>query len=364
MADFDGGFAVEPFMAQPAAASQVEPDITYERDIAPGARQLFDDIGAAKHMTWREKATMQQGLLQGVGDLAMQREKLEGVRMQKEMNRMRMERERFALDDVRNRRAQVQANQERMGGIGQELQSVLDLPIEEREDALNNIVARNFDVLSNSPTAGARIEAIRRTTRSASQTEQSFPPMFKSEADYAQYIADVTASTGGDPAAIATAVGAAWQGSATDVGVVMGGTRLAETERRTAEDQAKTAYTKRAEVIRDFAPKIDTFVLDFEETEEMQRSRENQRDANNQIPSYSPKYMSEATHIRAKRAVDQLGSDEDKRAWDEADGSPDRDRIRVQITRNAILRAENELLRRESNNPQSVGAGLVDVPGR
>jgi hypothetical protein len=76
------------------------------------------------------------------------------------------------------------------------------------------------------------------------------------------------------------------------------------------------------------------------------------------------RYMKPETHREARRAVMQLGSDQDKAEWDALENDPNRDVLRAKIAQFAILRAENELLRRESNNPQSVGAGLVDVPGR
>jgi hypothetical protein len=346
------GFSSSPIMLAPPGprmpkASDEFEDFSYERDIQPmvGANRLFEEIGADRNMNWREKARMQQGLLQGVGDIAEQRAKIEQLRNRSEMDRIRVETGRLQLDDLRNRRRQQQDMQSRMSDVGKQIEGVLDLPIKERAQALAEIEARNFEVIATSPWAGRRIDSVRATLApSASEA----PPMFTGKA-----LADAIAANVDNPAALE----AIRNNDPIALGIATGTARVVG---ESAEERAKSARVERTRVIREFAGKQETFALDFAETDEM-AARRMQQAQDGKVPEYVPRYMSPETHREAERAVLLLGTDEDKRAWEESNGSPDRDQIRVQITRMAVLRAENELLKGASEAPADVAESSVPL---
>lgn len=349
MAGFDP-YGAQPPMVAAAPVAQDEQPITYERDIAPGAGRLFDEIGADQSLTPRERMDMQSKLLQGVGDINRRRDELARVRDDSMIRKMRMERESMSLDAARNQRAQQTAAAERMAGLGAKLQETLKLPPAERAAAIAEIEAQNFDLLGSSYTASQRFESVKRTAMMGAG-ETLAPPVFKTAKEEMEYLAEYGDSEIGRAAYIA-----AKQGDITGAGSLMALDRTSREERKTAEQEAKEQVAIRNQMIDDAARLKFTTDADIDNWEADQASK----------AGVQPRrlWMKPETHEEARRVVFNLGTPEDLREWEEAeDDLRSRDTLRAKIANNVILRAQNERLKMQSKEPVTKSKGLVRLQG-
>lgn len=322
----------DPYMsrlAAPAAPAAVpEEPITYERDIAPGARQTFDAIGSNSKFGARERIMLQREVLRDVGDLAVRQERIAQMREDSVLRRMRTEKYAMDLNMERNRRAQAQATQEQMGVLEKEMQGVLSLPEDQRQQRLAEIEVNNFGLLSSSPWAGSRFKSVRDAIVPAKK------PMFSSPKEQMEFIAE----HGYNPEDV--------NGDPVRAGLFIYAKKLDEKDAakqaKTAEEKAKEYAEARDKIFEGYAGKP----FEFEETRNSEGVRIRQ--------------LSYESAQRAHVLVDEFGDDEDRKRWADSEDSSDKDRIRAELAEKVKLKYENAKLR--SLLPDARSKAEIQVP--
>lgn len=140
-------------------------DFSYEANVAPysrsSANRFFGEIGADPNLRAADKAQLQGTLLQGVTDIATQREKLQQEAQQSVMGRLRIQEAESALEESRLRRqriAQAEADDNDLAG---QINGVVyaDASPEERQQALADLELQHSGKLAYNPILKQRFNA-------------------------------------------------------------------------------------------------------------------------------------------------------------------------------------------------------------